>query len=160
MFFFSKQLSRPWKGRSQAFFFGPPERRGRFLPDPLTRSDATLCSTHCNCHLQCLDTRSHPISVWFFLLVGSDVWNVWYSSAHYTMESRRCTCFSNTPILFTVAVVFNHVSLCVKQLFHSAPLHALRSRMSTCRWHRAMEPLYCSARYSFSVFFWVVIFGV
>ena len=59
----------------------------------------------------------------------SDVWNVWYSSAYSIIESRRGTCISITLILFGVVQLFsNHVSICVKQFFHWAPLRALRSR--------------------------------
>ena len=59
--------------------------------------DASMDSIFCHfhrrrarhCRLQCSDAVLGPISVWFFLPVGSDVWNVRYSSARYTVGSRR-----------------------------------------------------------------------
>ena len=92
----------------------------------------------------------------------SDVWNVRYSSAHYTIESRRRTRISIRLISFSCTVVLSHVSICVKHFFHWAPLRALRSRMSTCWWYRSLEPLFCWARYSLVLFLFVltIIFEV
>ena len=61
-------------------------------------------------------------------------------------------CLDRTLVVQSCAVVMSHVSIRVKQLFRWAPLRAPRSRMSTCWWYRALEPLYCRARYSLSVF--------
>ena len=50
-------------------------------------------------------------------------------------------CLDQTDFVQTCAVVLSHVSIRVEELFHWAPLRALHSRMSTCWWYRASEPL-------------------
>ena len=56
-----------------------------------------------------------------------------------------------TDFVQSCTVVLSHVSIRVKQLFYWAPLRALRSRMSTCWWYRALSVF-------FVIFVWEIPF--
>ena len=64
-----------------------------------------------------------------------------------------------TDFVQSCTVVLSHVSIRVKQLFHWAPLRALRSRMSTCWWYRTLSFFFCDLCLGNSFLFNVSIFS-